>query len=126
MNDFKISHIAIWVNDIEKIREFYVKYFNCSSNQMYENTQKGFKSYFLTFGNSKIEIMSKTDITEKYETGLGYAHVAISVGSKENVDNLTAKLKSDGFKTTEPRTTGDGFYESTVLDPENNVVEITV
>ena len=53
-------------------------------------------------------------------------HIAISAGSRENVDKLTEEIRSRGFRVHgEPRTTGDGYYESVVLDPEGNLVEIT-
>lgn len=56
----------------------------------------------------------------------GLAHISISVGSKEKVDDLTEIVRHDGFSVVgEPRTTGDGYYESVVADPEGNYVEIT-
>jgi len=55
------------------------------------------------------------------------AHLAISVGSKEKVDELTEKLRADGYTVAgNPRLTGDGYYESVVFDPEGNRIEITV
>lgn len=62
-----------------------------------------------------------------YAQFTGLIHFAISVGSKEMVDNLTAKLRNDGFEIIgEPRTTGDGYYESVILDPDKNRIEITM
>ena len=56
----------------------------------------------------------------------GLAHLSISVGSREAVDELTRRLQIDGYTVIgQPRLTGDGFYESTILDPEGNNVEIT-
>jgi lactoylglutathione lyase len=58
---------------------------------------------------------------------LGYAHLSFSVGSQEAVDRLTEDLRSAGFQVIDgPRWTGDGYYESKVLDPEGNEVEITI
>ena len=58
---------------------------------------------------------------------LGIIHFAISVGSKAKVDHLTELLRKDDYLILgEPRTTGDGYYESVVLDPEGNRIEITV
>lgn len=127
----KIEHLAIWVDDIEKIRQFYVKYFDAVSNEKYTNIKKGFSSYFLKFSdcNTRIELMSRPDIVnEPAKRGFmkGIAHFALSVGNKEAVDRLTEKLRADGYTIEgEPRTTGDGYYESVVLDPEGNYVEIT-
>jgi lactoylglutathione lyase len=128
----KIEHIAIWVSNLEATRAFYEKYFNAKSNTLYHNKAKDFTSYFLSFEDgSRLELMHRPDINEQnkdYEKqNLGLIHFAISVGSKEKVDSLTNQLRNDGFKIVgEPRTTGDGYYESVVLDPENNIVEITV
>lgn len=126
----KIEHIAIWVSDIEKMRRFYEQYFNVKTGEKYINLKKNFTSYFLSFSEgARLELMQKPEISKEVnqEEYLGFIHFAISVGSKENVDSLTEKLRQDGFKITgEPRTTGDGYYESLVLDPEGNRIEITI
>ncbi len=128
----KIEHLAIWVNDLEKMKAFYEKYFNATSGEKYHNPSKKFTSYFLSFDEGcRLELMHRPDIpinkNEKINQYLGIIHFALSVGSKEAVDALTEKLRSDGFKIQgEPRTTGDGYYESVVLDPEDNFIEITI
>lgn len=125
----KIEHIALYVKDLEKTREFYIKYFDAVSNEMYHNVKTGFKSYFLSFSSgARLEIMNKPDISEKKDVNcFGYAHFALSVGSKEKVDALTERLKNDGYRIVSgPRVTGDGYYESCVLDSEGNQIEITV
>lgn len=127
----KIEHIAFWVNDLEKIKSFYEKYFGAVSNEKYHNPRKGFQSYFLSFDNGcRLEIMNRPDIQERegsYESQkLGIIHLAFSTGSREKVNELTEVLRKDGYKIVgEPRTTGDGYYESVILDPENNIIEIT-
>ncbi|WP_185290830.1 VOC family protein [Chryseobacterium lactis] len=127
----KIEHLAIWADDLEKIREFYLKYFDMTSNEKYINEKKGFSSYFLSFGEGKarLEIMNRMDIHEEPEKrgfSKGIAHFAISVGGKEAVDQLTERLRNDHYTIeSEPRTTGDGYYESVLLDPEGNYVEIS-
>ncbi|AZA82266.1 glyoxalase [Chryseobacterium lactis] len=126
----KIEHIAIWVKDLEKSRMFYQKYFGATSNEKYHNPVKNFQSYFLSFDNGcRIEIMTRPDIetrTSSFESQqFGIVHLAFSAGSKEKVDGLTEKLRNDGYTIAgEPRTTGDGYYESVILDPENNIIEI--
>ena len=126
----KIEHIAIWVSDLEKMRVFYETYFKATSGELYENTKKKFTSYFMTFSEgARLEIMKRPEIEKQFSENehLGLAHFAASVGAKSEVDTLTEKLRSDGYKIVgEPRTTGDGYYESVVLDPEGNRIEITV
>lgn len=122
-----IDHIAIWVEALEKMREFYCKYFDGVSNQKYENKIKGFESYFISFdGATRIELMKRKDIEERiYKEILGLAHLAFKVGSKEKVNELTEIFRKDGYKIIgEPRTTGDGYYESVILDPEGNRIEL--
>lgn len=123
-----IEHIAVYVKDLEKTREFYIKYFDAVSNEMYHNVKTGFKSYFLSFSSgARLEIMNKPEISGgKNTVSFGYTHFAFSVGSKEKVDELTERLKADGYCVVSgPRTTGDGYYESCVLDDEGNQIEIT-
>jgi lactoylglutathione lyase len=126
-----IQHVAIWVKHLEGIRQFYEKYFKAESNEKYINPTKGFSSYMLSFkGGGALEIMNRDDIKPVKDPDaehLGWAHIAIGVGSREKVLELTEALREDGYKIVgEPRTTGDGFFESVVLDPEGNRVEITI
>ena len=126
----KIEHIAVWVKDLEKSRAFYEKYFGAVSNKKYINPVKNFESYFLSFDNgSRLEIMTRPELRESnnsYEfQQFGIIHIAFSAGSKEKVDELTEALRKDGYIIAgEPRTTGDGYYESIILDPEKNIIEI--
>ncbi|MFJ6414215.1 VOC family protein [Terribacillus saccharophilus] len=125
----KIEHIAIWVKDIERMKNFYMRYFGAESNSLYVNEKKGFASYFLTFSSgSRLELMKKVGVNkEVLSNQLGWAHVAFSVGSKDEVDTLTKMIREDGYTIKgNPRTTGDGYYESVIEDPEGNTVEITI
>ena len=127
----KIEHIAIWAQDLESLTEFYVKYFDATVGRKYQNAAKGFESYFLHFDSgARLEIMQMASVSRNTNDPLGLytglAHFAISVGSSEQVDELTKTLKSDGYQVLDgPRVTGDGYYESVVLDTEGNRVEIT-
>ena len=127
----KIEHIALWCKDLEALRVFYVKYFGARSNQKYVNEEKGFASYFMSFSSgARLELMHMRTIPETkddpHRQATGLAHLAISVGSKDSVDELTKNLSRDGYTVLQtPRTTGDGYYESVVLDPEDNRIEIT-
>lgn len=123
----QLTHIAIWTNELERSREFYVTYFGGKNNEKYVNPKKGFASYFITFeGGASLEIMQRMDVTEEREgLFIGLAHFAFSVGSKENVNNMIEMFRKDGYTILgEPRTTGDGFYEGSVADPDGNIVEI--
>lgn len=127
----KIEHIAIWVNNLEEMKSFYVKYFQGTAGLKYYNAQKNFSSYFISFQDGcRLELMHRPDIKKKNAYDLsereGLIHFAMSVGSKKHVDNLTERLRTDQYKIIgDPRTTGDGYYESVILDPENNRIEIT-
>lgn len=126
----KISHIAIWTNELEKLRDFYCNYFGAISNEKYFNPVKQFSSYFLTFekGACSLELMNKPNLDyPESNTSTGLAHFAFSVGSKELVEAFTLQLREAGYSVIgEPRLTGDGFYESAVADPDGNIVEITI
>ncbi len=127
----KIEHLAIWVSDLELMRCFYETYFGATTGEKYLNPKKNFSSYFLSFGTGcRLELMQKPEITSienRTIEYLGISHFAVSAGSKENVNALTERLRGDGFMVIgNPRTTGDGYYESVILDPEKNRIEITI
>lgn len=126
----KIDHIAIWAADIERLKTFYTRYFHLTCGDKYTNQTKRFTSYFLSFGDgtTRIELMHTPGrhVKEQGCGMAGLAHFSISVGSKEAVDELTERLRNDGYAIlSNPRTTGDGYYESTVADPEGNCIEIS-
>ena len=126
----KIEHIALYANDLEGARKFFMKYLGAQSNDGYHNPRTNFRSYFLSFDDgARLEIMNKPEMTDlpKDLVRTGYAHIAFSVGSKEKVAALTAQLKADGYEVVSgPRTTGDGYYESCIVAIEGNQIEITV
>ena len=127
----KVEHLAIWTPDIERLRRFYKKYFGATSNARYVNAVKQFESYFLSFPEgARLEIMHSPLIREQSKADTqraGYAHIAFSVGSREQVDALTRQLQQDGYALLDgPRVTGDGYYESSILDPDGNRIEITI
>ncbi len=126
----KIEHVAMYVNDLKAARDFFVKYLGGKSNDGYHNVNTDFRSFFISFDDgARIELMNKPGLvdSEKQLTRTGYIHIALSVGSKEKVDELTDRLKNDGFEVVSgPRTTGDGYYESCIVAIEGNQIEITV
>jgi lactoylglutathione lyase len=127
----RIDHIAIWTQHLEKMKHFYETYFHGKSGEKYINPRKNFESYFIEFDSgARLELMEKLEIKTKLhedeEHYLGITHFAVSTGTRIKVDQLTEQLRSAGYRIIgEPRVTGDGFYESVVLDPEGNKVEIT-
>ena len=126
----KIEHVALYVNDLEAARDFFVEYLGGRANNGYHNVKTGFRSYFIEFdGGARLEVMNKLGMTDapKGLNRTGFVHVAFSVGSREGVDALTARLKEAGYEVVSgPRTTGDGYYESCVVVIEGNQIEITV
>lgn len=125
-----VSHIALYVNDLEGAKGFFETYFNASAGAIYQNTTTEFSSYFLSFDSgARVELMHKPMMEDEKKSQLrtGYSHLALSVGSKEAVDALTTRLQEDGYQVVSgPRTTGDGYYESCIVGFEENLIEITV
>ena len=128
----KIEHLAIWTHDIERLRSFYEIYFEAKAGAKYVNEKKSFQSYFLSFeGGPRLEIMQMPGIAASPDSSTvqycGLIHFAISVGAAATVDGLTERLLRDGYTVAgHPRRTGDGYYESVVLDPDGNRIEITI
>lgn len=127
----RIEHIALWTPDLERLSSFYRDYFRAAVGPRYANPAKGFESRFLTFdGGARLEIMRSTLLSPiQSEPGaqrMGLTHLAIAVGSEPAVDELTGRLRQNGYPVVDgPRRTGDGYYESVVLDPDGNRIEIT-
>ena len=126
----KIEHVALYVNDLEEARDFFVRFLDGKSNNGYHNSLTDFRSYFISFDDvSRLELMTKPGMVdqEKSLNRTGYAHIALSVGSKERVDELTEELRTAGYEVVSgPRTTGDGYYEFCVVAIEGNQIELTV
>jgi lactoylglutathione lyase len=127
----RIEHVAFWTEDIDGLAQFYGKYFGATVGPRYVNSVKGFESRFLSFeSGARIEVMKSSSLKPvKCERGahrMGLAHLALSVGSPRDVEELTSRLKSDGFEIVDgPRRTGDGYFESVILDPDGNRIEVT-
>lgn len=126
----RIEHAALYVNDLKQAKDFFCHYFNGKSNDLYHNQKTGFQSYFITFDDgARLEIMTKPDLGQEdpADPRIGYAHLAFSAGSKEEVDRLSHQLAEDGFSITNgPRTTGDGYYESVIAAIDGIPIEITI
>lgn len=126
----RIEHVALYVNDLDAAKQFFTRYFDARSNELYHNATTGFRSHFLSFDDgARLEIMTRPDMDdlEKPLARTGFVHLAFSVGSPEAVDRLTAQLAADGYRVASgPRTTGDGYYESCIVALEGNQIEITV
>ena len=127
----KIDHVALYCLDLEGMKEFFIRYFNGVSNEMYHNPKTGLKTYILSFEGSdaRLELMTRPEVVNEEENiyRQGLIHLSFSVGSKEKVDSLTKLLNEDGYQVLSgPRTTGDGYYESCIVGPEKILIEITV
>ncbi len=124
----RIDHVALWTERLEELRDFYMRYFGGRSNDKYVNPAKGFESYFIAFGDGcRLELMRRTDIHERaQQPQLGFCHLAFGCAERSEVLALTERLRSEGHRIVgEPRTTGDGCFESVVADPDGNLIEIT-
>lgn len=126
----RIDHIALYVNDLEGARDFFAKYFGGTPNTLYHNPRTGLQTYILSFDDgARLELMTRPEMddAQKTEFRTGFIHLSFALGSKEAVDALTKRLQDDGYKVmSDPRTTGDGYYESCVEGFEGNLIEITV
>ena len=130
-NMMRIDHVALYCRDLEGMRNFFEKYFQGKSNSLYHNPRTNLRTYILAFpdGRSRLEIMARPEVEGDNEAPYhtGFIHLSFSVGSKEAVDALTARLSAAGYPTLSgPRTTGDGYYESCVKGFEGILLEITV
>jgi len=128
-----LEHVAIWTNNLEALKDYYIKYFQAVCNNKYSNNKKGFESYFLSFeSGARLEIMNMPGIPANLNDTVnaqhqGIIHLAFGVSSMEKVDAKAKELQQDGFIILSgPRTTGDGYYESVIADPEGNRIEITI
>jgi lactoylglutathione lyase len=126
-----IDHMAIWTNQLEVMKDFYETYFEARHGNKYLNPASGLESYFLTFSSgARLELMQRPGVNESGNLpgGMrtGFAHISFACGSDSNVDMLTRRLQENGYTLVNgPRYTGDGYYESLVLDPDGNQIEIT-
>jgi len=127
----QIEHVGIMTRNMERLTLFYQTYFGATSGARYVNPSSGLQSRFLTIGSGvRLELMQTPSAEQahssEHRVPSGYAHLAISVGPQAEVDQLTNRLQRDGYQVLDgPRWTGDGYYESKVLDPDGNLIEIT-
>ena len=128
----KIDHVALFCSDLEGMKDFFMRFFAAKPNELYHNPRTGLKTYILSFpdGDAMLEIMHRLDVErqpgDEY-CHLGYIHLSLSVGSREQVDFLTLQLNDSGYQVLSgPRTTGDGYYESLIVGPEKILLELTV
>ena len=127
----RIDHVALFCKDLEQMRQFFLDYFEATSNEQYHNPRTGLRTYILTFpnGGARLELMQRPDTIEAdpSKPNIGFIHVSFAVASKEAVDAKTIELRDAGYRVTSgPRITGDSYYESCILGPEEIQIEITI
>jgi lactoylglutathione lyase len=127
-----LEHVAIWTNNLETLKNYYIKYFGAVSNNKYTNTTSHFQSYFLSFrSGARLEIMSMPNIPQNQNDTIekqhqGIIHLAFGVDTLEEVNAKAKELEKDGYRILRgPRKTGDGYYEFETVDPDNNRLEVT-
>lgn len=127
-----LEHVAIWTNDLEGLKNYYIKYFGAQSNDKYTNVKNKFHSYFLTFeSGARLEIMTKPDLPDNQndtveKQHIGIIHLAFGVNTMAEVEAKAKELSEAGFPILRgPRKTGDGYYEFETLDPDQNRLEVT-
>jgi lactoylglutathione lyase len=124
----QLAHIAIYVQDLEGMKDFYVQHFGATANAKYHNPKTGLQTYFLSFsGGARLELMTRPGLTPRPQDALatGYNHIAFALGSRERVDTLAQELAQAGCPILSgPRVTGDDYYEVSLLDPEGNLLEL--
>lgn len=126
----RIDHVALYCKDLERMKNFFIKYFDARSNEQYHNPRTGLRTYILTFpdGDARLELMQRPDTidVDPSKPNIGFIHLSFSLGSRQAVDEKTKELQHDGFTIVSgPRTTGDGYYETAFLGPEEIQMEIT-
>ena len=126
----RIDHAALFCRDLEQMRQFFIDYFDARSNEQYHNPRTGLRTYILSFteGSTRLELMQRPDVqdADPSQPAIGYVHLSFAVGSRKGVDLLTRRLAADGYTvTSSPRTTGDGYSESSILGPEGIQIELT-
>lgn len=67
-----IAHIAMYVEDLERAKGFFAKYFHATAGEKYHNLKTDFQSYFLSFdGECRLEIMHKPEMENLGKSLLG-------------------------------------------------------
>ncbi len=122
-----LSHVALWTNDVEAAAAFWKRYFAAVVGPRYESrNRRGFVSRFVTLPEAdlRIELMEGPWVTPPPGEASGWAHVALSAGSQDEVDRIAARFEADGLLVSAPRRTGDGYYEAVVRAPDGSLIEI--
>lgn len=125
----RIQHVALWTRDIEAAARFWADHFGARVGDRYESARRpGFVSRFVRLeGGAAIELMTGPWLAaaEPELEREGWAHIAVTVGSREMVRSLAERLQAAGLLVSAPRLTGDGFFEAVARTPDGALVEIT-
>ena len=124
----RIATISMNVTDLNKVKDFYAKYFGAKVDDKYENFRTGYTYCFLSFDNgARLLLVSGSNIVDRKreDNVAGFSRISIAVDGADKVQELATQIARDGFQIVSGfRMNGYGEYESRVLDPEGNEVEI--
>jgi lactoylglutathione lyase len=127
-----IDHVAIWTTQLEKLKDYYAKYFNGRPNKKYLNKDRHFESYFVSFDSgTRLELMQMPGIPQNLNDPAGkqyqgIIHLSFGMDNMDRVDDKFNELTKDGYKILRgPRKTGDGYWEFETLDPDKNRIEVS-
>ena len=129
MTTATLHHVALWVPDLDQATGFWSSCFGAEIGKPYQSRRRlGFVSCFATLPSGlRVEIMAAPWIAESDMDAerQGWDHIALSLGSRETVDDFAARCEIMGVLAAKPRETGDGFYEAIVRAPDGSRIEIT-
>ncbi len=124
----KIAHVALWTRHLDAQRAFWRDFFSATSNEKYVSKNRpGFASYFISLSEGPtIELMTLPELADAPANPecVGWAHIAITVGSVAIVDAMAEKAQQQDKLASPARWTGDGFYEAVIIDPDGNRIEL--
>ncbi|EJL90293.1 VOC family protein [Pantoea sp. GM01] len=124
----KIAHVALWTRNLAAQQHFWHQFFGATSNPLYVSKNRpGFRSHFISLSEGPtLELMTLEALAPgpHGEELTGWAHIAINVGGREEVDLMVKHASEQGILVSAARQTGDGFYEAIIRDPDGNLIEI--
>ncbi len=123
-----IAHVALWTRNLDAQVHFWQTVFGGQRNERYlSKNRPGFESHFITLSDGPtIELMTVPDLPDRpsHPEFVGWAHIALNVGSRADVDRMAEQARLSNMLLSAPRMTGDGYYEAVIADPDGNRIEL--